>query len=79
MSDRHHRHEHEHHRASPLHRLAHLLTPHSHGTADRLDSALESSARGMRALWVSLAVLGVTALAQAAVVVACGSRSRCWA
>ncbi|MFJ7963080.1 cation diffusion facilitator family transporter [Streptomyces sp. NPDC096324] len=50
-------------------RLRHLLSPHSHETADKLDSALEASARGMRALWVSLAVLGTTALAQAAVVV----------
>ncbi|MER5474577.1 cation diffusion facilitator family transporter [Streptomyces sp. NPDC002685] len=54
-------------------RLRHLLTPHSHETADKLDSALESSARGMRALWVSLAVLGTTALAQAVVVVLTGS------
>ncbi|MFD5010378.1 cation diffusion facilitator family transporter [Streptomyces chartreusis] len=54
-------------------RLTHLLKPHSHETADKLDSALEPSARGMRALWVSLAVLGVTALAQAVVVVASGS------
>ncbi|UXX92418.1 cation diffusion facilitator family transporter [Streptomyces sp. AD2-2] len=87
MSDQ-HRHEHEHthphhdhdhprpHGHSPTglrHRLGHLLTPHSHETADKLDSALESSARGMRALWVSLAVLGVTALVQAAVVVVSGS------
>ncbi|WP_228034491.1 cation diffusion facilitator family transporter [Streptomyces spongiae] len=53
--------------------MRHLLTPHSHETADKLDSALESSARGMRALWVSLAVLGVTAVAQAVVVVLSGS------
>jgi cation diffusion facilitator family transporter len=68
-----HRHRHRHHRTPVLHRLTHLLTPHSHETADRLDSALESSARGVRALWVSLAVLGVTALAQAAVVAVSGS------
>ncbi|MEV5846581.1 cation diffusion facilitator family transporter [Streptomyces sp. NPDC051985] len=55
------------------HRLAHLLTPHSHETADKLDPALEASARGMRALWVSLAVLGTTALVQAVVVVLSGS------
>ncbi|MEV7889723.1 cation diffusion facilitator family transporter [Streptomyces sp. NPDC002817] len=75
MSDRHH-HEHGHHHHTPSglrHRLTHLFTPHSHETADKLDSALESSARGMRALWVSLAVLGVTALAQAVVVVMSGS------
>ncbi|MFE9774563.1 cation diffusion facilitator family transporter [Streptomyces sp. NPDC005931] len=65
---------HRHGRAGALrHRLAHLLTPHSHETADKLDSALESSSRGMRALWVSLAVLGATALAQAVVVALSGS------
>ncbi|MFB7738637.1 cation diffusion facilitator family transporter [Streptomyces sp. NPDC056112] len=79
MTDRHHRGHHhgpEHepaHGPSLRHRLAHLLAPHSHDSADRLDRALESSARGMRALWVSLAVLGATALAQAVVVVASGS------
>ncbi|MGW1256509.1 cation diffusion facilitator family transporter [Streptomyces sp. NPDC002513] len=65
---RHHEHSH-----GPLPRLRHLLTPHSHETADQLDAALESSARGMRALWVSLFVLGGTALAQAVVVVISGS------
>ncbi|MCH0558996.1 cation transporter [Streptomyces sp. MUM 16J] len=57
----------------PVHRLLHLLTPHSHETADTLDPALEASARGMRALWVSLGVLGMTALAQAGVVAVSGS------
>ncbi|WP_436846497.1 cation diffusion facilitator family transporter [Streptomyces massasporeus] len=73
-------HEHRHgrghghsHRHGLRHRMAHLLAPHSHETADKVDSALESSARGMRALWVSLVVLGVTALAQAVVVVLSGS------
>lgn len=55
------------------HRVAHLLTPHSHQTADKVDAALESSARGIRALWISLAVLGATALAQAGVVAVSGS------
>lgn len=71
---------HAHHDRSPAarwrrfaHLLAHRLTPHSHESADKLDPALEASARGLRALWVSLAVLGATALAQAAVVVASGS------
>ncbi|MFH8448877.1 cation diffusion facilitator family transporter [Streptomyces fungicidicus] len=76
--DHHHEHGHGHghehgHRRSVFRRLAHLLAPHSHETADKLDPALESSARGMRALWVSLAVLGVTALAQAVVVAVSGS------
>lgn len=81
VSDRHehtpaheHGHGHEHgHRHGLRHRLGHLFAPHSHETADKVDSALESSARGMRALWVSLAVLGATALAQAAVVAVSGS------
>ncbi|MFE9613591.1 cation diffusion facilitator family transporter [Streptomyces sp. NPDC006012] len=72
-----HGHGHEHGRSRPVsglrHRLGHLLTPHSHDTGDKLDAALEASARGLRALWVSLAVLGVTALVQGAVVVVSGS------
>ncbi|MFF9815741.1 cation diffusion facilitator family transporter [Streptomyces sp. NPDC014006] len=64
---------HSHQHAAFRHRLAHLLTPHSHESADKVDAALESSARGMRALWVSLAVLSVTALAQALVVAVSGS------
>ncbi|MGV9932528.1 cation diffusion facilitator family transporter [Streptomyces olivaceoviridis] len=66
-------HGHAHGTPGLRHRLAHLLTPHSHETAGKLDPALESSVRGMRALWVSLAVLGATALAQAVVVAASGS------
>lgn len=66
-------HKHPHPGTSPRHRLRHLLAPHSHETADKLDSALESSARGLRALWISLTVLGVTALAQAVVVAVSGS------
>ena len=50
-----------------------MFVPHSHDAADRLDSALESSRRGMRALWISLAVLGATALGQSVVVVVSGS------
>ena len=38
-----------------------------------VDAAMESSREGMRALWISLGVLGVTALAQAVVVVWSGS------
>ncbi len=69
-----HGHGHPHgHAHRPAGRLRRLLTPHSHAGGDRLDPALESSARGLRALWVSLAVLGSTALAQAVVVAVSGS------
>ncbi|QKV93671.1 cation transporter [Streptomyces sp. NA02950] len=81
MDDRHgdHGHQDGHHHgptgrwARLRHRAGHLLRPHSHDSADRTDHALETSARGMRALWVSLAVLGTTALAQAVVVALSGS------
>ncbi|MGH3249883.1 MAG: cation diffusion facilitator family transporter [Trebonia sp.] len=65
-------HEHE-HRAGVLARLRHAARPHSHSAADKVDSAMEASSEGMRALWLSLAVLGATALIQAAVVALSGS------
>ncbi len=49
------------------------MAPHSHDPSDKVDTALESSARGIRALWISLAVLGVTAVAQAGIVAVSGS------
>ncbi|MDT7578751.1 MAG: hypothetical protein QOK35_11, partial [Pseudonocardiales bacterium] len=49
------------------------MRPHSHEAADKVDAAAESSREGMRTLWISLAVLGLTALAQGAVVVWSGS------
>jgi cation diffusion facilitator family transporter len=55
------------------HRLGHVLTPHSHDSADKVDSAMESSREGMRALWISLVALGVTAVAQLAIVAVSGS------
>jgi cation diffusion facilitator family transporter len=56
-----------------LGRLRHLLRPHSHEAAGKVDAAMEASAEGMRALWVSLAVLAGTAVVQAAVVAVSGS------
>ncbi|MBP2326777.1 cation diffusion facilitator family transporter [Kibdelosporangium banguiense] len=47
--------------------------PHSHDSADVVDSALEASRRGMRALWISFAALMVTAVAQAVLVGLTGS------
>ncbi|AEV85095.1 cation diffusion facilitator family transporter [Actinoplanes sp. SE50] len=55
------------------HGIRHRLTPHSHAAADRVDDALESSRVGMRALWISLGVLGLTAFAQAVIVWRSGS------
>jgi cation diffusion facilitator family transporter len=56
-----------------LHRLHHLLVPHSHDAAAKVDPAMEGSREGIRVLWVSLAVLGVTAALQAVVAVWSGS------
>lgn len=72
--DHEHGHDHGHgHPTGLLGRLKELVAPHSHDAADSVDQALETSAKGIRALVISLAVLGVTALAQAVVVVITGS------
>jgi cation diffusion facilitator family transporter len=69
-----HRHDHGEHAyggglAAWWHKVSHLITPHSHDSMDKVDSAMETSREGIRALWISLAVLGVTAIIQATVVV----------
>jgi cation diffusion facilitator family transporter len=61
------------HRLGVLGRIVHLLRPHSHEVADKVDAALETSAEGIRALWISLAVLGATAAIQLVVVAFSGS------
>ena len=73
-------HAHEHnegrahdHGAGLTHRLRHMITPHSHDSADRVDSELESSREGLRALWISLVGLGVTAALQLVIVLISGS------
>ncbi|WP_308441054.1 cation diffusion facilitator family transporter [Planosporangium mesophilum] len=55
------------------HRLRPRLTPHTHDSADKVDAALETSRAGIRALWISLAVLGVTAAVQSVIVAWSGS------
>jgi cation diffusion facilitator family transporter len=54
-------------------KVGHLLRPHSHEAAGKVDAVMEASAEGIRALWISLAVLGATALLQAVVVAVSGS------
>ena len=46
---------------------------HSHDHADRVDEALSDSAAGIRAVKISLVVLGITAIAQLAIVAVSGS------
>ncbi|MDQ3055981.1 MAG: cation diffusion facilitator family transporter [Actinomycetota bacterium] len=83
-----HEHDHEHPRA-PLWRFAskpsgrrrvrwpgwlpHTFRPHSHDAADSVDPALEASGEGIRAVKISLVVLGITAAAQLVVVLFTGS------
>ncbi|MUL64481.1 hypothetical protein BOO86_08415 [Mycobacterium sp. CBMA 234] len=50
-----------------------MFAPHSHDAADSVDSALESSAAGIRAVKISLLVLGLTAVLQIVIVVVSGS------
>jgi cation diffusion facilitator family transporter len=54
-------------------RLRHVLRPHSHDATDKVDAAMEASAEGIRALWISLAILAGTAVLQATVVAVSGS------
>ena len=50
-----------------------MYTPHSHDAADSIDTALESSAKGIRAVKISLVALLATALLQVVVVLLTGS------
>lgn len=64
---------HDHGRGGIVGFIAGLFLPHSHDGADSIDSALTSSAEGMRALKISLVGLAVTAAIQVVIVVISGS------
>jgi cation diffusion facilitator family transporter len=73
-----HGHGHDHsptheHRSGLLGALVGFFRPHSHDAADSVDAALEASADGIRAVKISLVALGVTAAAQAVLVLVTGS------
>ncbi len=53
--------------------FASIFKPHSHDAADSIDSSLEASAEGMRALKISLMILGLTAAFQLIIVIVSGS------
>lgn len=59
--------------SGPLSRLRTRLVPHRHEASTSIDSALESSEQGIRALWLSLLGLGATAFAQLGVALVTGS------
>lgn len=64
-----HRHCHRTHGRGAPARLGHLLRPHTHHASEKVDEAVETSADGLRTLWISLLVLALTAVLQAGVVV----------
>lgn len=72
-SHEHHVHEHSGRRSGFAHLISHALTPHSHDAADSVDDELATSAEGIRAVAISLVILGVTAAIQLAI--ALGSSS----
>jgi cation diffusion facilitator family transporter len=53
--------------------LQELFVPHSHDSADSIDTALETSSQGIRAVKVSLLGLGATSLFQLVIVMVSGS------
>jgi cation diffusion facilitator family transporter len=65
--------EHHHHGDGPLGWLLSWLRPHTHDTAASVDTAMETSREGMRALKVSLAGLAATAAVQLAILIISGS------
>jgi len=76
MSEHDHGHDshgHGHGRAGWIGGLREVFRPHSHDAADSVDAALEASTEGIRAVKISLVILGLTAAAQAVVVLITGS------
>ena len=80
MSGQHgHHHDHDHggdghtHGSGLRGAIAELFRPHSHDAVDSVDSALEASERGLRAVKISFAALMVTALLQVLVIAATAS------
>jgi cation diffusion facilitator family transporter len=71
--DHEHPHPHQHGHRGLWARLRHAVGPHSHDHDRAVDPVLESSAEGLRALWISLAALAAAALVQAVVVALSGS------
>lgn len=73
--DHHHPHDdHDHEHGSGLFAaIRDLIRPHSHDAASKIDTALETDARGIRALKLSLVALLTTGALQLVVVLATGS------
>ncbi|HEY3661287.1 MAG TPA: cation diffusion facilitator family transporter [Candidatus Udaeobacter sp.] len=68
-----HNHAHKHGHGSGIFGWLRALYGHSHSIAEKTDSAMESSERGIRALKISLVALGITAALQLIIVLLSGS------
>jgi cation diffusion facilitator family transporter len=66
-------HDHDGVLARVMHELSEFIGGHSHDATDQIDDALEADSAGRRALFISLAGLGLTAGIQAIVVIVSGS------
>ena len=53
--------------------MKHALTPHSHDHTEAIQTAQEAAATGIRAAWISLAGMGITAVLQIVIVALSGS------
>jgi cation diffusion facilitator family transporter len=74
MSAQHDHHDHAHeHRRGLKGVVREIFAPHSHDATDSIDTALESSQRGLRAVKISFAALLLTALLQLGVILISGS------
>ena len=66
--------DHDHDHGSGLWaKVKHMLVPHSHDSNEAIQSAEESSTHGIRAAWIGLAGMGVTAVLQMFIVAISGS------
>jgi len=54
-------------------KVKHVVVPHAHDSNEAIQSAQESSAQGIRAAWIGLAGMGVTAILQIFIVAISGS------
>lgn len=69
-----HGHDHDHDHGHRLWgRVRHALTPHSHDHTESVPTTAEAAQVGLRAAWISLAGMGVTALLQIVIVALSGS------
>lgn len=71
--DRQHGHDDQAHSASIWPRIRHHLIPHSHDAKEAISSAHEASEHGIRAAWIGLAGMALTAALQILIVAISGS------